>query len=381
MFTPSARRQLLRILPFGLFWLISSVMYTLIEKGLMADLDAYPATGNPYDFGGNMVINSIMATLVGLAIGAIEVLYLNQRFLRGSFRRKIVLKTFFYLLAVTAFLLVNSAVNNAKELGLSAVDPDVWENVWTFASTWAFWSIEIYISLLIVLSLFFLEVVDNLGHGVLNNFFIGKYRRPIEEVRIFLFLDMKSSTTIAEKLGNAKYFELLQAYFEDLSDSILQYRGEVYQYVGDEVIITWRLRAGLRDLNCLRCFFAMRKALNENAEFYQARFGIVPTFKGGMHVGPVTAGAIGVLKKEIIFTGDVLNTTARIQGLCNSKQVDLLISKELLNRMELDTRFTVRALGTVTLRGRDERVALYTVALTEDALNSDNQPTGKSMLA
>jgi adenylate cyclase len=105
----------------------------------------------------------------------------------------------------------------------------------------------------------------------------------------------------------------------------------------------------------------MKKNFEEYAQKYHKKFGVVPTFKAGLHFGEVTTGEIGVLKKDIIFTGDVLNTTARIQGLCNFYNVDLLISKELLNKLDLPPESVLKSLGENELRGREEYVKLFTI--------------------
>jgi adenylate cyclase len=73
-------------------------------------------------------------------------------------------------------------------------------------------------------------------------------------------------------------------------------------------------------------------------------------------------GEIVVVKKEIIFTGDVLNTTARIQGLCNSCKVDLLLSENLLNILEKSDRYQRIEIGETELRGRQEKIKLFTVS-------------------
>ena len=176
-----------------------------------------------------------------------------------------------------------------------------------------------------------------------------------------MFLDMKSSTTIAESLGHVKYFEMLKEYYADLSEPVTRFSGEIYQYVGDEMVISWKLKNGLKKNNCLLCFFEMKKALGGQSKKYHSRFGCLPEFKAGFHVGRVTTGEIGVIKKEIIFTGDVLNTTARIQGLCNKYKVDVLLSGELIKRLEGIEDLQLKAIGEAELRGRDERIELFTV--------------------
>src|SRR6202008_1955951 len=121
-------------------------------------------------------------------------------------------------------------------------------------------------------------------------------------------------------------------------------------------------KKGLKNNNCIECFFAMKAAIDDQGEKYHENFGLLPQFKAGFHCGKVTTGEIGAIKKEIIFTGDVLNTTARIQGLCNTYKADLLISASLLKALDLDSWFQVKSLGENVLRGKDEKMELFAVS-------------------
>lgn len=361
MLSRHAKRTLARIFPFGIVWLVFSLVYSLLERGMLGTLDYYPATGNPYDFQGTVFITAFTAFICGLIIGTIEVLWLTKIFIRRSFWQKVVFKTFVYLAFIIVFLLLTALFFNAHALEKSIFDQLILHNTFLFFTNFSFWSIVLYIGSIIGISLFFHEVNENLGHGVVTNFFSGKYHNPQEEERIFMFLDMKSSTTIAEQIGHGKYFEMLKEYFADLSSPIINYSGEVYQYVGDEVAITWSLKNGLHNNNCIYCFFALKDELKKREAKYKAAFGIVPDFKAGLHIGKVTTGEIGVIRKEIIFTGDVLNTTARIQGLCNSYGVDILLSGDLIKRLSLDQAFQIKSLGESELRGRDKKIELFTI--------------------
>jgi adenylate cyclase len=62
--------------------------------------------------------------------------------------------------------------------------------------------------------------------------------------RIFLFIDLKSSTSIAESLGNLRYSEFLIDYYDDMTDAILMSKAEIYQYIGDEIVLTWSFARG-----------------------------------------------------------------------------------------------------------------------------------------
>lgn len=363
MLSPQTKRIIYRIIPFGLFWLFFSILYVLMEKGLLGEAEYYPSTGNPYDFTSNLLITASVATITGLLFGTIEILYLNKVFAQKSFSKKIAYKTIIYAVIMIVFLLVTTIINNSIDLQTNIFDKAVWENVWAFFSNFVFWSIQIYIAVIVGISLFYNEVSDNLGQEVLYNFFTGKYHQPIEEERIFMFLDMKSSTTIAEKLGHVKYFQMLREYYSDLSDPVIQYAGEIYQYVGDEIIVSWKLQKGIQNNNCINCFFEMKAALKKQAKKYETSYGVSPTFKAGFHYGKVTTGEIGVIKQDIIFTGDVLNTTARIQGLCNTYEVDNLLSDALIKQLNLNPVFQSKNLGESALRGRDEKVELFTISL------------------
>jgi adenylate cyclase len=359
MLLPKTKRNILRILPFGVIWLAFSIIYTLLEKGLLGNLDYYPSTGNPYNFTRNIVVTPIAALITGLFIGTLEILYFNKWFTQKSFSKKILYKSAIYLAIILLFTIILSLAANFAELRTSFFSRQLWTKVWAFFWHYSFLSVVLYIVAGILVSQFYTEVSENVGHESLNNFFTGKYHRPIEEERIYMFLDMRSSTTIAEKLGHVKYFEMLREYYKDLSEPVIKYSGVIYQYAGDEMIVSWDLKKGLQSNNCIRCFFAMKAALSRQAPKYYEKFNLLPEFKAAFHCGKVTTGEIGVIKKEIVFTGDVLNTTARIQGLCNHYQVDILVSVDLVKK--LDASFQMKAMGENELRGKDEKIELFTI--------------------
>lgn len=373
--TPRSRRFVLQVLPFGILWTVFTLVYVLLEKGILGDSTHYPSTGNPYDFARGLSTTMVLSACTGLLVGVVEVRFLNRMFMQRSFGVKIACKALVYMLVIVLFLLAATTVNNMHKFDAGIGEAAVWNSTWNFFSSFAFWSVALFIGALTVITLFYSDISENLGQGVFYNYLTGKYHRPVAEQRIFMFLDMKSSTTFAEKLGHVRYFEMLKAYYADLSDPIITHGGEIYQYVGDEIVVSWTMEQGLRDNNCIRCFLAMKAALGRQSRKYQDTYGLVPTFKAGLHAGTVTTGEIGVIKKDIIFTGDVLNTAARIQGLCNTHGVDILVSGQLADRLGRDAAFELRELGRSALRGRDEDVVLYTLAATGSGADAaEEQP-------
>ena len=200
-----------------------------------------------------------------------------------------------------------------------------------------------------------------LGKGILLSYITGKYHKPKIEERFFMFLDLEASTTIAETIGPIKYHKFMNSYFFDINDPIVETKGEIYQYVGDEVVISWTKRNGVKNLNCVSCYFKIRKRLEELQDKYIKEFGLVPGFKGGVHFGEVVIGEVGDLRKEIVFHGDVMNTASRIQGQAKTLNKQLLISEDALKFLSLVNGYKSENMGKVKLKGKEMETEIYSV--------------------
>jgi len=212
---------------------------------------------------------------------------------------------------------------------------------------------------------FLIEVNRMLGRNVLLNFITGRYHQPRLEERIFLFIDMVGSTGIAERIGERAFLRLLNRFVADLTAPIVANRGEIHRYVGDELIATWKLADGLADARCVRACFAAVARLEWEAPAYQRQIGV--TFRAGLHCGPVVTGEMGTVKKEIVFLGDTVNSTARIQNFCRVTGDQILASATLLDQLVLPPDISKRSLGNRRLRGKESDIALYALERTNGA--------------
>jgi len=194
---------------------------------------------------------------------------------------------------------------------------------------------------------------------------LGKYRNPQEEDRIFMFMDLKSSTSIAEKLGHLKYSSFIRDSFMDINQLLLPFNAAVYQYVGDEIVVTWGVNDGLRNFSCIRFFFACEKQFLARDQYYTKHYGFLPHFKAGLHMGKVIAVEIGEIKRDIAYHGDTLNTAARIQSVCNEYNKSFLISEYLLEKIGLNHSFKTEPLGMIQLRGKTTKVGIASVDWSE----------------
>ena len=359
MLSAKHKRLLSQIVPIGIIWLVTGWVFLWTEHAIIGSAENTPDSAIAIT-AEVFVFASISVIAVGLLVGLVEFTYINRIFQRYSFLVKLVGKFCFYVVFMELIILITFISAAAIELHASVFDAIVWQKFIVFFLSITHISTLIQLAFSLLLSLFYVEISENLGHSVMVNFFTGRYHKPKYEMRLFMFSDMKSSTQIAETLGHKTYFEFLKSYYNDLSDAILRHKGEVYQYVGDEIVLSWRCSTKNYAQLSLDCFFAMKQDLEQRRLFYIKHYGVYPDFKAAIHIGEVTTGEIGALKKDIFFTGDVLNTTARMQAACATYGVDLLVSEAVVNAVA-DDAYGFEALGSSAFKGKREMVAVFSV--------------------
>ena len=310
----------------------------------------------------DLIKGSLITGILAGLIGGTMIVFLWEKWLRTKPYKSTLLAIFIsYTFVFITVAYVSGLYFHSAQLNLSIFHPDVRKEAVNYFLSFAQLYQYFFWLAVTVLTMITLLVNDKYGPGVFKDFLLGKYFHPRKEERIFMFLDMRSSTTIAEQLGEEKYFSLVRELFSDATGPIIYSKGEIYQYVGDEIVISWKMNNGLEQANCLQCFFKIQESLQKKKSEYLQKYGIFPEFKAGVHYGHVMAGEVGVVKRDIAFSGDVLNTTARIQEKCNELGVNILLSKALMDRLKLPARFNPKSMGEMLLRGKKERLTLYTV--------------------
>jgi class 3 adenylate cyclase len=205
------------------------------------------------------------------------------------------------------------------------------------------------------------ELTRLVGSRVLFNVALGRYRTPAREQRVLMFLDVAGSTSLAEAMGELRVQSLLTRFFFDIDAAIVAHGGEVHAYVGDEVIVTWPLDHRMSAGRCIDCFFAIADSIAEKAESYRQEFGMVPSFRAGLHAGQVVISECGSSRRQLAYFGDTVNVTARLQEHCKEVGRNLLVSSDLLSHMKLKPAFAFEALGQARLRGRAAAIEVFAV--------------------
>ena len=299
-------------------------------------------------------IGAIDGAAITVSITAIEIFALRTRWGRAvqsaPFLVTFGLKWVAYGVLISIINLRSLGVFLLGLVALAAplpVSVALWSVAFSFAVAFAF--------------LFVFQVSQIVGPRNLGHIVLGRYHQPHLEDRFFLFIDIRGSTTLAERLGPIAVHRFLASVFRLASDPIGDCGGEIYQYVGDEMVVTWTGATGRRGAGPLACFFAIEAALEAAAPEFEREFSVVPQLRAALHAGPVISGEIGDTKREIVFHGDVMNTAARLEQATRDLDRQFLVSAYALSQLSGTERYAREALGPRTLRGREAPVEIYAV--------------------
>jgi adenylate cyclase len=217
-----------------------------------------------------------------------------------------------------------------------------------------------WLALFIVTQLY-IEINEKYSPGIFIDIILGKYITPKIENRIVMFIDLKDSTPTAEKLGHQEYFLFIREFIYDVSMALIEHNGRIYQYVGDEIVVSWMFSKKNVN-NSLQSVIEARKNIQRKSEYYRRHYNQVPEFRVGIHIGEVTVGEIGIIKKDLAMSGDTMNTTARIRSACTELNQKFIVSSQFIEQSQLES-FQSESLGKVDLKGKAEEIELYALKI------------------
>jgi adenylate cyclase len=362
---PRTKSYLFNILTTAIFWLFAAFLFVVLRTvGIKEGGDFLKLEHDHIRL--DLITVLFGGIMLGIAFGILDIFLDTEKIRKKSYGFIILVKGIFNLsililvtyLVVVVLSLFEAGIALRKAYAFSFSKVTLSEDF--LVALVYLWVVSMMVSLIKQVNLKF-------GPGNLAKFMLGTYHHPRVEERIFMFLDMKSSTTHAERLGHIKYSQLIQDCFYDLTDVVIERKVEVYHYVGDEAILTWRVKEGLDDANCLKAFFDFEKVLHAKANYYTKKYGFPPQFKAGVNIGLATIAEVGEIKREIHFHGDVLNTASRLQSECNHYNKRMLISEELRGRFSEDSNLNFELIGDIFLKGKEKKLNIYSVEKKEDS--------------
>jgi adenylate cyclase len=307
----------------------------------------------------NILVAAFSAIVLAICLGIIDY-FIEPRFRRSSLGIELLVKSILYL--IVWFSVSSLSFQIGFHLEARFLHAPGLEYSETF-SNYMLIAAMIYTFFMIALVNYFRLMQRNFGPGKIIPLIFGWYRKPSNENRIFLFMDLRHSTSYAETLGHIKYSQMIQDCFKDANQTITSYNAEIYQYVGDEIVLTWISSDGLRDMNCIAFYFAFQERLEEKRDYYLESYGFLPMFKAGAHIGEITVAEVGELKRDIAYHGDTINTASRIQSACNSYSKSFLISEALNKNLEWNEQYISEYQDTAVLKGKTAAVGIFSVRM------------------
>lgn len=348
-------------------WLIVTGFYLLIR---------FYGTGQREDWattGGAVFLVWIISSLVFYTFFEIGNLVSERRQLRRlSYIKLIFVRIFLVVFSTVLVIFATRLIANLEESSSSA---DIILSTLTEFHSKPMQIFMLYLTLATMVLAFVRQMGFMVGPKMLLKLMLGQYLEPSMENRIFMFLDLKNSTAHGEQLGHQRFFKLIQDCFHDLTDSAVLHDVEIYQYVGDEAILTWDVNSGIRNSNCVSIFWDFEKRLNQNGNYYMEEYGFIPKFKAGLNMGPVTVAQIGDIKREIAYLSDVLNTASRIESACNIHHQQLLASGAIRDMLCKDPRYRFDSIGLIHFKGKEKEEEIFAVVPNGETV----VPNGETM--
>ncbi|RLD18855.1 MAG: hypothetical protein DRI69_09600 [Bacteroidetes bacterium] len=310
-----------------------------------------------YPYGNGIIVGLILASIVAI----FELWVFAGSLRRVRFYILFAFRVFGYLLVIIAVSFNVFLMSRMNRFDMSY--QEVWhsDEFQDYIFNGNYYLVLIFALVLIAGVNFTRQMSRKLGQGMLLAYISGRYRTPQREERIFMLFDLESSDLIADRLGAINFHNFLNDLFYDVTEAIVGRSGIIAQYVEDEVMVTWSMQKGVKNANCIRAFFQMTGELDALAEKYYENYGFVPKIRAALHCGPIIRAEIGEVKTEVSFFGDTINTTSRILDECHEAEKEIVVSKQLIEQIQLPELYSLEKMGDVSLRGKMEKMSLYSV--------------------
>jgi len=209
-----------------------------------------------------------------------------------------------------------------------------------------------------VVAIMILRIIGYLGGRNLFYLMTGKYFRPVIEQRIFLFLDIVSSTTLVERLGPLEARLMIGKFLFDISAPITDWGGEVYRFTGDGAVIVWHWNEGIQGENIVHAIDAIDTAVQESAQYYLSKFGQIPEYRIGVHGGDIVVSEEGDTRRSIGFYGDTIHIAARLERKAKELGKRCLFSGLIADRL-LESQPRLALSTTEKVRGISKPIDIY----------------------
>ena len=184
-----------------------------------------------------------------------------------------------------------------------------------------------------------------------------------EEYVVAMFVDMRGSTSLGERVLAYDVVFILNRFFTELSDALADSHGHYAQFAGDGLMALYGLETERKQRACAdalkgaREMFRRIEALNQQL---QSEFGENVQMGIGIHGGEAIVGTMGPPKTPLLTAvGDNINIAARLEAQTKTQNCDLIVSVETLEKEGID--YPEASVKSLEVRGRDNQVRVCTL--------------------
>lgn len=350
--TRQTERKFSAVCYYVLCWILAAIG--------ISSISTYASEGT-FDIG-DMLMKLQFALFMGLSHGVYDILILKDEMDCRAVWKSLLIRSLYFVAAICSSKLLcillfkvkaGEGIMNEEGLGdviASISDPAVQMQVLVFFLT-------------AYLITFVRSVHKKFGTRVFWNTLLGKSQEPLEEDLVFMMIDLKNSTELAEELGHVKYSSFMKDYYKLLSNCCEENQGEIYQIAGDGAFLTWHTSACRHRARPVDCFYDFSVCLKRIAPKFIRKYGKAPNFKAAAHCGRVITTEVGNFGSELAYHGDVLNTTSRIQSLCGRLGQEFLISEDLFTELPkpLPHDYLSKKEGFFELKGKKHEILIFSL--------------------
>ncbi|HTX03954.1 MAG TPA: adenylate/guanylate cyclase domain-containing protein [Candidatus Acidoferrales bacterium] len=209
------------------------------------------------------------------------------------------------------------------------------------------------------------EFLELLGKADVREVRLGE---AVQREMTVLFSDIRSFTTISERMTPRENFDFLNGYLERVGPIVRQYRGVIDKYIGDAIM---GLFAGAAD-DALRCAIGLQREVAA-IDVERVAAGLPPIAVGvGLHTGTLMLGTIGESERmDGTVIADAVNLASRVEGLTKNYGAAVLLTEQTRARLTDPSRYALRHLGRVAVKGKARGVGLYEACDADTPLARD----------
>ena len=180
----------------------------------------------------------------------------------------------------------------------------------------------------------------------------------VQQEMSILFADIRSFTTLSERMNPEENFRFINSYLSRMEPAIIENNGFIDKYIGDAIMALFN---GSAD-DAVRAGISMRKRLVEYNRNRQS-VGYVPIQIGiGINTGSLMLGTVGGHNRmDGTVISDAVNLASRLEGLTKVYGAQLLISDQTFLRLERPDDYAIRIIDKVKVKGKSEMVSVFEI--------------------